>query len=86
MKTFLTAATAALIGLSVLTAGPALAGSKGKGHKFHKGGITITLGKGHGWYKHYNPYWHAPNCFYQQVWVFSPHHGHKIAKKVLVCH
>lgn len=79
MKTILTATAAALVGLSVLTAGPALAH---KGHKHFKGGISITLGHGHGWH---NPYWYEPGCFYKKVWVFSPYHGHKVPKKVLVC-
>lgn len=83
MTPILKTATAALVGLSVLTAGPAMAGHKG--HKFHKGGISITLGTGHGWYKHYDPYWFEPYCFYKKVWVFSPKHGHKIKAKVLVC-
>jgi hypothetical protein len=68
MKTILTAATAALIGLSVLASGPAMAGHKGKSHSWHK-----------------YPYWLEPDCYYQKVWVFSPKHGHKIKKTVLVC-
>ncbi|HEX2255207.1 MAG TPA: hypothetical protein VHG92_00665 [Afifellaceae bacterium] len=83
MKTILTAATAALIGFSVLTAGPAMAGHKGKGHKHFKGGISISIG--HNWFKHHNPYWVEPDCYYQKVWVFSPQHGHKIKQLVLVC-
>jgi hypothetical protein len=83
MKTILTAATAALIGLSVLASGPAMAGHKGKSHKHFKSGISITIGHGHGWHKY--PYWLEPDCYYQKVWVFSPKHGHKIKKTVLVC-
>ena len=80
MKTILTATAAALVGLSVLTAGPALAK-----HKHFKGGISITLG-GPSWLTPYPyPYWAEPSCFYQKVWVYSPKHGHKIKQKVLVC-